>query len=66
MAVTHARDALGQGNMEEYGNSSCCYAVECGRFDENVASYQHGGGAVDTGIAVDITKKILRGQGDCL
>ena len=51
VAFTHAHDALGRGNSEKFGTSSCHYAGECGRIDENVASYQqHGGGA----IAVEI------------
>ncbi len=59
VAFTHARDALGRRNTEKYGTSSCRYAGECGRFDKNVASYQHRGGAVGSGIAVEISKKNL-------
>ncbi len=61
VAFTHARDALGGGNTEKYGTLSCRHAGECGRIDENVASYQHGGGAVGSRIAVEITKKNLNG-----
>ena len=55
------RDALGRGNTEKYGTSSCRYAGECGRIDENVVSYQHGGDAEGSGIAVEITKKNREG-----
>ncbi len=58
VAFTRAHDALGRGNMEKYGILSYRYVGECGRSDENVASYQHGGRAVGSGIAVEIKKKI--------
>ncbi len=64
VAFAHARHALGQGNTEKYSTSSCRYAGECVRINENVASYQHGGGAVLR--QWKLPKKISRGQCDCL
>ncbi len=57
MAFTRGRDALGRGNTEKYGISSCHYAVECGRIDDCCLIP----GAVGSGIAVEITEKNLEG-----
>ncbi len=46
-----------QRNTLPVVTSSCRYAGECGRIDDNVSSYQHGGDA----IAVEITQKNLEG-----